>query len=64
MRLATKIAYNTIIQAISKIIATILGLVAVFLFAFGAWRTNIGKAIIHNDRTLIASVQSGWMGTP
>ncbi len=48
MRLATKVAYNTIIQVISKIIATLLGLVAIALitrylgqFGFGQYTTII-----------------------
>lgn len=48
MRLATKVAYNTIVQVISKIIATALGLVAIAFitrylgqFGFGQYTTII-----------------------
>ena len=43
MRLATKIAYNTIIQAVSKIIATILGLVAVFMMTRYLGKAGFGE---------------------
>ncbi|MDP3043652.1 MAG: flippase [bacterium] len=43
MRLSTKVAYNTIIQIISKIIATILGLIAIAVMARYLGREGFGQ---------------------
>ena len=43
MRLSTKVAYNTIIQIISKIISTALGLVAIALITRYLGRVGFGQ---------------------
>lgn len=43
MRLSTKVAYNTIIQIISKIIATVLGLVAIAIITRHLGQTGFGQ---------------------